>query len=133
MNEPLWLSRLLVDAFHLDLLRLHGGLPGTRDENGLEAALARPRHKFFYQPDCDLADLAAAYGYGIATGHPYSDGNKRAALMAAYTFLAMNHWELDADEREAVFTIEALAAGKLSESDLAAWIRRHLVPLVEGP
>ena len=121
----------MVDAFHLDLLRLHGGLPGVRDENGLEAALARPRNKFAYQPESDLADLAAAYGYGIACGHPYSDGNKRSALMAIYTFLGMNDWELEADELQAVLTIQALAAGELGESELADWIRRCLIPMVE--
>ena len=120
----------MVDAFHLDLLRLHGGLPGVRDQNGLEASLARPRNKFHYQPESDLADLAAGYGYGIARGHPYSDGNKRSALMAIYTFLGLNGWELAADELQAVVTIQALAAGELGESELADWIRRHLTPMV---
>ncbi len=79
MGEPRWVERLIVEAVHLDQLREHGGLPGLRDENTLEAALARPRHKWAYG-STDLATLAAAYGYGLVTSHPYRDGNKRTAF-----------------------------------------------------
>ncbi|NIP87774.1 MAG: type II toxin-antitoxin system death-on-curing family toxin, partial [Gammaproteobacteria bacterium] len=74
------------DAIHRDQLRQHGGVPGVRDENALESALARPRNKWAYDPDADLAALAAAYGYGLATNHGYNDGNKRIAFMAMYVF-----------------------------------------------
>jgi death-on-curing protein len=124
-REPRWLPRLVLDAAHLDQLREHGGLPGTRDENALEAALARPRQKWAYQARTDLAELAGAYGYGIARNHPYRDGNKRAALLATAIFLGLNGWELRASEGDVVITILALAAGNLSERDFAAWIRKH--------
>lgn len=126
MREPVWLQRRDSDAIHFDQLRQHGGAPGVRDENALESALARPRNRLAYQPDCDLAALAAAYGYGLATNHGYNDGNKRVAFMAMYVFLGLNGWELDAPEPEVVQVILALAAGRLNEERLAEWLRDHM-------
>ena len=125
-REPAWLSRTVVDAMHLDQLREHGGLPGVRDENALESALARPQQRRHYEPDVDLAALAAAYGYGLAMNHPYRDGNKRIAFMALSTFLLANGRPLDAAEASVVTTMLALASGALTEAQLADWIRLHI-------
>lgn len=84
-----------------------------------------------HEPDTDLATLAAAHGFGIARNHPFVDGNKRAPLMAIFTFLAVNDLELEAPEPEAVDMIVGLADGSVSEDDLATWIRSHLVPWVD--
>jgi len=111
---------------HLDQLREHGGLPGVRDENVLESALARPRQRWHYEPDVDLATLAAAYGFGLAMNHPYRDGNKRIAFMALSTFMLANGRPLDAAESDVVTTMLALASGKLAEAELAEWIMRHI-------
>lgn len=124
-----WVARLVLDSAHLDQLREHGGLPGIRDENALEAALARPQQKYHYEPESDLATLAAAYAFGIAKAHPFNDGNKRAAILSAVTFLVLNGQDLDADEEEVVQVVTALAAGSLTEPALATWIRMRLVPL----
>lgn len=129
MKEPRWVPRLVVDAAHLDQLREHGGLPGVRDENGLEAALARPRQKWHHEADADLATLAAAYAFGLAKAHAFSDGNKRAAFLTAVIFLGLNGKDLDATEAEVVQATTALAAGSLTESDLATFIRARLVRL----
>ena len=123
MREPRWLARLVLDAVHLDQLREHGGLSGLRDENALEAALARPRQKWTYDNERDLIKLAAAYGFGIARSHPYRDGNKRAAFLATAIFLDLNGRELNADEDEVVVTILRLAAGDHSEAEYAEWLR----------
>jgi death-on-curing protein len=80
--EPVWVNRLVLDALHFDQLREHGGLPGIREEDTLEAVLARPRNRWRYEPGGDLATLAAAYGWGLVTSHPYRDGNKRIAFLA---------------------------------------------------
>lgn len=133
MKEPRWVPRLVVDAAHLDQLREHGGLPGVRDENGLEAALARPRQKWHHEADADLATLAAAYAFGLAKAHAkahaFNDGNKRAAFLTAVIFLGLNGKDLDATEAEVVQAMTALAAGSLTESDLATFIRARLVRL----
>jgi death-on-curing protein len=129
MREPQWVPRLVVDAAHLDQLREHGGMAGLRDENALEAALGRARHKWTYEPDADLATLAAAYAYSLATAHPFNDGNKRIAFLTAVIFLGLNGKDLDATEAEVVQVMVALAAGSLKEVQLAAWIRERLTRL----
>ncbi len=124
-----WVPRLVVDATHLDQLREHGGLPGIRDEHALEAALARAQQKAHYEPDSDLATLAAAYAFGLAKAHPFTDGNKRTAFLTAVIFLGLNGKDLDATEAEVVQAMTALAAGSLTEVALAKWIRERLVRL----
>jgi death-on-curing protein len=131
-SEPVWLLRLVVDAIHSDQLREHGGLPGVRDENALESALARPLQKRHYADDTDICALAAAYGFGLARNHPYRDGNKRIAFLAVATFLGLNGWELSATDAEVVTAFVALAAGKVTEEDLADWIRRHAARVPPG-
>jgi len=130
-TEPTWLDRPIVEALHADQILEHGGSLGIRDEGLLESALARPQQKWHYEPATDLATLAAAYAFGIAKNHPFIDGNKRAALVATYTFLAINDSELEAPEPETVNAILGTADGSLAEEDLASWIRAHLIPWVD--
>jgi death-on-curing protein len=131
--EPAWVGREVVDAVHLDQLREHGGLQGIRDENALESALARARNKWAYDGIEDPSILAAAYGYGLATSHPYRDGNKRIAFLTMVVFLGLNGWELEASDAEVVAAMLALADGRLSEAELATWLRAHLLPAEDGP
>lgn len=120
------MPRLVVDAVHLDLVREHGGMPGTRDEDGLESALARPRQRFAYAEEADLAALAAAYGFGLARNHLYHDGNKRIAFVVTAVFLGLNGHRIEATEQEVVAAMLELAEGVLAEEALARWIRSHL-------
>jgi death on curing protein len=124
-REPRWLSRTVVDAIHADQLRQHGGLTGIRDENALESALARAKQKWSYGDERDVVILAAAYGFGLARNHPYRDGNKRIAFLAMATFLGVNGYELIATDADVVTTMMALASGKLTEGELAGWLREH--------
>lgn len=126
-REPRWVSRLVVDAIQTDMLLNHGGVPGLRDEDLLESALARPRQRFTYDATTDLAALAAAYGFGLARNHPYSDGNKRVAFVTMGMFLGLNGLEFTASETEVVTTMVALASGTVDEDTLADWIRLHTV------
>jgi len=130
MDEPIWVDRLVVDAVQLDQLREHGGLHGIRDENALESALARACNKWAYESNSDIATLAAAYGYGLATSHAYHDGNKRIAFLTMVIFLGLNGWDLEAPEIEVVSTMLAVAAGRCSESELAAWLRKFMVSML---
>jgi death-on-curing protein len=122
MSGWVWIERAIVLAIHNEQLAEHGGLTGIRDEGLLESALARPLNLAAYHtPDC--ADLAAAYGFGIARNHPFMDGSKRTAFVAIELFLAMNGYELVAEDVDCVLTMFALAAGELDEPALAAWVR----------
>ena len=123
--EPRWVDRLVVDAIHLDQLREHGGLAGLRDENALEAALARPRQRWHYEPETAIPALAAAYGFGLSRGHPYRDGNKRVSFVVLVVFLELNSWRFSARETEVVEAMVALAAGRMTEAELAEWVAEH--------
>ena len=113
---------------HHDMLRTHGGLSGVRDENALESALARPRHRWAYARNSDFATLAASYGFGLARSHGYRDGNKRTAFLVMAVFLGLNGFDLEAPEAEVVTVMLKLAAGTTSEAELARWLRAHIVP-----
>lgn len=77
--------------------------------------------------------LAAACGFALARGHCFADGNKRVALAIIDVFLQLNGSELAASELDAVVTLQALAAGELSEDELTEWIAANLQPLGEQP
>ena len=124
-GEPVWLSRVVVDAIHIDQIREHGGLPGIRDEDALESALGRPRQKWHYAESTDIPILAAACAFGLVRNHPYRDGNKRVGFLAMVTFLELNGYAFAGTDAEVVAEIPALADGSLSEEALADWIRRH--------
>ena len=55
------------------------------------------------------------------------DGNKRTAFVICRTFLILNHQDLSASQEEKYLTCLALAEGRMSEEELADWIRNHLV------
>lgn len=114
----------VVIAIHEEQIAEHGGAGGVRDADLLAAALARPDHLAAYG-DPDLADLAAAYGYGLVRNHAFVDGNKRTGAVVMELFLALHGVELRCGDDELVRTILALAGGNLSQEALAAWIRQH--------
>lgn len=120
-----WLQPAVLDVVHSEQLAEHGGLSGLRDANGLASATARAENLAHYGSP-DAADLAAAYGFGIARNHPFIDGNKRTAFVAVELFLACNGFELTASDGQCVLTLLSVAAGELSEVDFAAWIRSHM-------
>jgi death-on-curing protein len=120
------LDQRALALLHAESLAEHGGLWGLRDEAALESALARPRNVHAYERSVDLARLAAAYGFGLIRGHPFTDGNKRAGFLAIGLFLELNGFELKVEEVDAVKTMLDLAAGNLSEKTLAKWIRARM-------
>lgn len=128
MKTPRWVSLRSLLLLHAESLAEHGGMIGLRDRGLLESALSRPRNVFAYSKECDFADLASAYAYGLCRNHPFRDGNKRAALLAAGLFLGLNGRRLLADPLEVIEVFFALAAGNLSEKELAEWFRKNIGP-----
>jgi len=116
--------RALV-LLHDESLAEHGGAPGLRDEGLLESALARPLNLAAYGSP-DIADLAAAYGVGLAKNRAFVDGNKRAAFLAVGLFLALNGQRLVASQADATLTMLAVTAGQMDESTFARWLREHI-------
>ena len=127
MDEPRWLWRTFVDAMHRELIAEHGGLYGVRDDGLIDSALSRPQNRWGYEgAEVDLADLAAAYGFGLARNHGYLDGNKRIALAAIHMFAWLNGREVVVEEPDEVSVMLEVASGGLGEAGLASWIREHL-------
>ena len=124
MKEPIWVLPSVVAAVHDAQLAEHGGAAGERDAGLLASALARPRNLHAYG-ETDVCRLAAAYASGIVRNHPFIDGNKRTAFLAAYVFLGLNGLDLGADEVEAAAAMLMLASGDLEEEAFADWLRRH--------
>ncbi|NQV98578.1 MAG: type II toxin-antitoxin system death-on-curing family toxin [Rhodospirillales bacterium] len=127
---PSWtrIDQHVVLAIHDEQIAEHGGHAGLTDEGLLSSALARPDNKANYQ-NADIAELAAAYGFGISSNHPFLDGNKRTAFVVVELFLNLNGYQLNADDIACVQTFLSLAAGNLSEKDLATWLRAHISPV----
>jgi death-on-curing protein len=125
MKEPVWLEPRAILILHRESLEEHGGLDGIRDEGLLESAMARPKNLFFYEGVSELPRLAAAYAHGIARNHPFNDGNKRAAFIAAVLFLRMNGLRVNASQVLATQTMLELAAGNLEEHAFGEWLRLH--------
>lgn len=125
-RDPNWLTRDEVEAIHAIQLEQHGGLPCIRDAGALESALGRPQHQGHYKAIDDIAACAAAYGFGIAKNHAFSDGNKRTAFVTMVVFLERNGFTFTATEPDAVTTMLGVASGTIKETALAAWLRDNV-------
>lgn len=125
MNSWKWVSRQVIEAVHERQISEHGGGVGIRDENGLESALARPINLSLYG-EPDVAELAATLAFGLARNHPFVDGNKRTAWVGARLFLRLSDIAFAFDRSEATIMMQRLAAGELSENEVAAWFRDRI-------
>lgn len=110
-------------------LAAHGGSEGIRDPGLLESALARAKNIWNYADSPPpLSRLAVAYAFGISANHPFLDGNKRTALVVSFAFCEVNGLEMTAGQEDAYLTFLSLAAGEISEDQLAEWFARNTAP-----
>ena len=123
MAEPIWLDKALVLALYDDVVVASGGAVGLRDEGLLESALARPMNRRLYESVDDTLELAATYGVGIASNHPFVDGSKRMAFIAVGQFLEDNGIVLTATDEDATAVMLGVAAGSVGIDDLTVWLR----------
>lgn len=122
-----WIQTDRVLAIHRRQIAEHGGSDGVRDQGLLESALARPRNIAAYEPEADIARLAAAYAFGIIKNHPFIDGNKRTGYVVTELFIVKHGYELRATPAEKYLTFLSLAEGTLSEEELVDWLREKIV------
>jgi len=127
-TPPVWIDARAILFLHDESLAMFGGARGLRDAGLFESALLRPLNQHLYKPDSYIAELAAAYAFGLAKNHPFIDGNKRTAFLALGLFVALNGWRLETTQLDAIETMLSLATGTLDESDLANWIRERIQP-----
>ena len=123
---PLFLNLEEALAIHHDQIHRYGGKGGVRDLGLLPSALAMPSAgsstEYYHS---DLFEMAAAYVFHIVKNHPFLDGNKRTAAVAALVFLAMNGVQVRATNEALVDTVLAAAAGTLQKSGIAEFFRKH--------
>ena len=127
MKALRWIDKRLLVIVHDESLAEHGGASGIRDEGLLNSALARPLNLPAYG-EPDLAELAAAYGVGLAKNHAFVDGDKRVAFLAVGLFLALNGYRLIASQADATLTMLAVASSEMDEAAFALWIRANSQP-----
>jgi death on curing protein len=124
-----WISKRALLILHDESLATHGGGSGMRDEGLLDSALARPQNVLAYaDPESppDISTLAASYATGLAKNHPFVDGNKRAAFLSVGMFLLINGHRLNATQADATLAVLALAAGDITETEFADWLRTRV-------
>ena len=118
-----------VKSIHREVLAVHGGAPGLRDEARLESAVAAPQATMLGEPLlADPVEIAAAHLFYLCRSHPFVDGNKRVALATCLVFLSENgllpNEHLDADAWEAL-TLD-VAASRLDRTQATSRLRRLL-------
>lgn len=128
MTDWVWVDPDAALAAHRAQLAEHGGGDGVRDPGLFDSAMMRPRNLFTYGKP-DIAALAASYAFGIARNHPFIDGNKRTAAVVSEVFLILNGYRLDRSDAELVVCFLALAAGEMTENELADWFRERIKPV----
>ncbi|MDO4588211.1 MAG: type II toxin-antitoxin system death-on-curing family toxin [Planctomycetia bacterium] len=112
---------------HIDQLTRYGGLSGIRDIGLLESAVAMPTTTFGGEfVHTSLSEMAAAYLFHIARNHPFLDGNKRTATVAAIVFLRLNGFYLETSDEELALTVLDVVAGTVQKNELASFINSHL-------
>src|SRR5688572_26625926 len=127
MSQPVWVHLSTARQIHREQLKLFGGLAGIRDQGMLESAMGRPVNLWHYE-EPSLCEMAASYAFGIANNHPFVDGNKRTAFMVSVLFLELNARMYVGDEVSSADVFIALAAGELTEAELAQWFEANSVP-----
>lgn len=126
MQEPFWISKDTTIAMHHRQLSEHGGMEGIRDEGLLESALAKPQNLFLYSDQSvDIVRMAASYAYGLASNHPFIDGNKRIALVVSQTFLALHGYKFVGSFSEEYDVFIKIASGEWDEDRLAQWFEEN--------
>jgi death on curing protein len=127
MTDFIFLERPLVEALQVAQIERFGGAFGLRDESALESALPRPINKAHYGCE-DVAELAAAYLFGLAMNHAFIDGNKRIAIVATAVFLMENGYEIETSDSRLFSFVLSVAAGEIDESGAVRFLRDSTVP-----
>jgi death-on-curing protein len=118
-----YLTVVEVLAIHADQIERYGGAPGIRDRGLLESALFRPQTGYY----ADVIEEAAALWESLSQNPPFTDGNKRTAFAATYTFLSINGFRLTANESDVyAFVARLYKTNRFSFDRLVVWLRDHL-------
>lgn len=129
MSEPVWLNLADVIALNREIVAWTGEPHQVRDPGGLESAVARPVNSYHYSKSTDVACLAAELLFGISANHPFIQGNKRTALIAAESFLRINGFDLHLPDRDFVaLMVIGMVQGTVSVDEMADMFDEHMLP-----
>ena len=116
-------------VIHEKVIAETGGNKGVLDFGNLKASVSRPFAAFGDKvlfPD--LTSKVAAQIHAIFSYHPFVDGNKRTALVAADVCLRLNDYRLaDSEDVEPFFW--SIARGEQSVEDIEAWLKKQVKSL----
>lgn len=99
------------------------GKRAVRDMSLLEAAAARPMQSVFGEDAYPtLSEKSAALLHSVARNHPFADGNKRTALLAALLMLSVNGQRPRWSAPEALQRIIEVAEGRMDAQSFASWL-----------
>ena len=126
MSEPRFLTRDEVLEIHAAQIDRRGGTHGILDSGKLDSALGQPQSGFGGQfLHESIFEMAAAYLFHIARNHAFMDGNKRTALMCAYTFLDQNGYQIIADGDELEELTMRTARGEADKAEIARFFEEN--------
>jgi len=126
-DDCVHLSVDIVREIHAEVIKQFGGLNGVRDENLLPSAVLTPQSSFGGKsPYTDIIEVAAAYLFYICKNHPFLDGNKRTAMMAAIVFLRLNEIEPLADSAGWEKLMLNVASSKINRDETTRRLRKLL-------
>ncbi|MBU4174417.1 MAG: type II toxin-antitoxin system death-on-curing family toxin [Actinobacteria bacterium] len=124
--EPVFLSIENVISIHARMISEFGGMPGVADQGLLESAVSMPTAgfagKFLHE---SLPAMAAAYLFHVCKNHPFFDGNKRVAVVAAEIFLNVNGMRLDVSNEELKQLCLGVAVGEISKDETITFFEKH--------
>lgn len=121
-----YLSVSQVVEIHRDIMKNFGGAHGVRSTGLLESAVFRMRASFggvdLYK---NIFEQAAALFESLCRNHPFLDGNKRTAFVAAVTFLEINRYRTEFDLNKTEEFVLSVAMGKQKFKSIAAFFKKH--------
>ena len=115
-----------VLQIHDNTVTQEGGKRGLRDRNLLESAVAIPQSTLFGEYlHPGLSGKAAAYLFHLCQNHPFSDGNKRTAVLSLLLFLALNGIPDDAlpPEEDMERVTFAVASSQMTKDQIIEWLQ----------
>lgn len=123
----IWVTADDVILIHSRVISVTGGIDGLRDRPGLEAAIAAPLQTFGGQElfPSDVEKIARL-GFGLASNHAFTDGNKRIGAMMTQLLLKWNGYRLILAQGELADMFIAIADGQKTAQELLTWIQNHL-------
>lgn len=122
VDELIYINEVLPgnDQIH----KILKGKQKVRDMGLLEAAAGRPQQSVFGADAYpSMTEKAAALLHAIARNHPFADGNKRTATLAALMMLEVNGLQVSWDAAEALEKIVQVAEGQMSVELFAGWVQ----------